>query len=81
MVGTGKAHVILSGLNGDFSAPAYRAHAGTDPRADEVVWKRALCAVCRDGTLASFSKRLTRDKAVVVAGGSEAYMAVCRKHV
>ena len=74
-------HVILSGLNGDFQRRPIGHMLELIPEADEVVWKRALCAVCRDGTLASFSKRLTRDKAVVVAGGSEAYMAVCRKHV
>ena len=74
-------HVILSGLNGDFQQRPIGHILELIPEADDVVWKRALCAVSKDGTLASFSKRLTDDTEVVMAGGREAYMAVCRKHL
>ena len=76
-----KRHVILSGLSGDFRRRSIGSMQDLIPFADEVVWKRALCAECRDGTLASFSQRMdAEDTRVVVPGGSDMYRAVCRKH-
>ena len=73
-------HVLLSGLNGDYLRRPIGHVLDLIPEADEVVWKRALCAVCRDGTLASFSQRLTQQDGVVVVGDHKSYRAVCRQH-
>jgi thymidine kinase len=77
----GGIHVLVSGLNGDYRGNAFGQILNLIPTADEVVWKTAYCAVCCDGTPASFSKRVDeQDTRTLVVGGKEKYKAVCRKH-
>jgi len=46
-------------------------------KADEIVQLRAYCSMCKDGSLASFTKRLTDETDQVVVGHKDKYMAVC----
>ena len=71
-------HVILSGLNGDYRGEPFGPILQLISFADEVVWKRAYCAKCKDGTLASFSQRIVNGDEVEQVGGKEMYVSVCR---
>jgi len=56
------------------------------PCADNVIFCRALCVLCRDGTKASFTRRkpdtnVDTNVAIVDIGGNDKYEAVCRKHL
>lgn len=73
-------NVIVSGLDGNYKKEPFRQVVDLIPFADDVTRLRALCLVCNDGTLASFSKRLTTQNGDIVVGGSNTYMSVCRKH-
>ena len=50
------------------------------PHSEKVTKLNALCQICRDGTSASFTKRITNEKDVHLVGAESTYMAVCRKH-
>jgi thymidine kinase len=74
--------VWVAGLNGDFQQRPLGHILDLIPLADNVVHLRALCLVCKDGTKASFSKRLDRDNQNAVdIGDCNKYVAVCRKHL
>lgn len=74
--------VWVAGLNGDFQQRPLGHILDLIPLADNVIYLRALCLVCKDGTKASFSKRLDRDNQNAVdIGDCNKYVAVCRKHL
>ena len=73
--------VIVAGLSGDSNQKPFENMCGLLSLADHVVYTRALCSMCRDGTPASFSRRLVKSKVRLLPGGSDIYMAVCRKHL
>lgn len=74
-------HVVVAGLVGDYKQEAFQNVVGLIPIADNVTYTRALCSVCRDGTPASFSKRLRKSQDRLEAGAAEMYSAVCRTHL
>ena len=76
----GTKHVVLAGLNGDFLRRPIGHLLELVPMADEVVWKRAFCSKCSDGTLACFSHRIQPTQQLIVPGGKDMYCALCRKH-
>jgi len=47
------------------------------PLADEVIKKQALCAICRNGKKAAFTKRLSDGEEQVIIGND--YIPVCRE--
>lgn len=73
-------HVIVSCLDGTFERKPFPSIVNLMAQADDYMKLKALCTVCKDGTPACFSKRITDDKSVKLIGGAEAYMCVCRKH-
>jgi thymidine kinase len=74
--------VWVAGLSGDFRQCAMGALLQLIPMADNVLYLRALCVLCRDKTKASFTKRLdATSTAVVEIGAADKYIAVCRKHL
>jgi thymidine kinase len=73
-------HLIVSGLDGDFQRQPYRQILDLIPLADIVERKNALCIQCRDGTLASFSKRIVSSEDRLLIGGKNTYIPVCRFH-
>ena len=84
-------HVIVAGLNGTTEQAPFGHILSLVPHADEVVWCRALCHVCNDGTPASFSiprddsppppiTETTTAPSCIRIGGSDTYQAVCRAH-
>ena len=70
-------HVIVAGLSGDYLRKPFGEILDLVPLADDVQFKRALCARCQHpDRLASFTKRVS-DETVLVSVSSE-YKAVCR---
>ena len=77
MVETHNKHVIVAGLSGDYERKAFGEILDLVPLADNVHFKRALCARCRHpGRPASFTKRLSGETDLVSVAGT--YSAVCR---
>jgi len=72
--------VVIAGLDGDYKRDPFGDMLRLIPIADEVTKIHALCKICNDGTLASFTKRLIKSDDKVLVGGNESYQAVCRKH-
>jgi len=75
-----KKHIIVCGLDGDYLRDPIGQILRLVPFADKVMRLEALCAVCRDGTAAPFSKRLHKSTAQQLIGGMNEYSPVCRKH-
>eukprot|EP01121_Diplochlamys_sp_Union-15-3_P020076 TRINITY_DN7713_c0_g1_i1.p1 TRINITY_DN7713_c0_g1~~TRINITY_DN7713_c0_g1_i1.p1 ORF type:complete len:198 (-),score=21.36 TRINITY_DN7713_c0_g1_i1:6-599(-) len=76
MANEGKT-VIVAALDGTFERKPFGQVLQLIPLAESVVKLNAVCMICL--ATASFSLRLTRDKEVVQIGGTESYIAVCRK--
>jgi thymidine kinase len=75
-----KKTVIAAGLDGDFMRQSFGDVLKLIPHAEKVTKLSALCKRCGDGTLAHFSKRITKEDKITLIGSNEIYEAVCRKH-
>ena len=84
-----KKYVCLSGLDGDFRRLPFKNIMNLIPYADNVTKCKALCMVCKDGTLAPFTKKISvRDadnsdlgeSSNIEVGGAELYKPMCRYH-
>jgi len=73
-------NIIVSGLDGTFERKPFGHLIELIPYADSVVKLNAYCSMCKDGTLAPFSFRITKEKKEILIGSAEHYTAVCRKH-
>ena len=72
--------VYVAGLNGDANQNLFGDMHKLIPHADDIVFLKALCKVCNDGTSAVFTIKNVENDKVVEVGGSEMYQAVCRSH-
>ena len=72
--------IIVGGLDGDFQRQPIGTILNLIPYADQCYKLTSLCSICKDGTNAPFSFRLTNSIDKVLVGGSETYIPVCRKH-
>lgn len=70
--------VYIAGLDGDFERKKFGEILNLIPLCDKVTKLTSLCSICKNGTLAIFSKRLTSEKEQTVIG-SDNYIPVCRK--
>lgn len=73
-------NIIVGGLNGDFQRQPFGAILDLIPYADECIKLSSLCSICKDGTKAPFTFRLLNLTDKILVGGSESYIAICRKH-
>lgn len=73
-------HVIASGLSGSAERTPMGDIALIIPHADNISFLTALCPYCADGTSAPFSKRIVASASEVDIGGSDKYVATCRRH-
>ena len=71
-------NLIVSGLDGDYKREPFGSLLDLIPYADHIEKITAFCSLCKDGTEANFSHRLSREKEQVVIGNN--YLALCRKH-
>jgi len=74
-------HIIVAGLDGTSDRTPFGDMLRLIPHAEEVERLNALCALCGDGTIATYTK-YTKDNKTgdVLIGGAESYYPVCRKH-
>ena len=70
--------VYICGLDGDFRRQRFGSLLDLIPYADKVEKLSAFCGMCRDGTLAVFSHRVSTESEQVVIG-SDNYMPLCRR--
>tara|TARA_B100000287_G_scaffold314441_1_gene297898 strand:+ start:1879 stop:2415 length:537 start_codon:yes stop_codon:yes gene_type:complete len=71
--------VYVSGLDGDYLQNPFGEILNLIPHCETVNKIHAFCMVCKDGTKASFTKRIDGSKELILIGGSEKYLPVCRK--
>jgi len=72
--------VYIAGLNGDANKELFGNLYKLISHADEIIFLKALCKTCNDGTPAIFSKKMITNNNLIEVGGAELYSAVCRKH-
>ena len=70
--------IYVCGLDGDFERKKFGNILDLIPLCDKVNKLTSLCSICRDGTPAIFSMRLTAEKEQTIVG-SDNYIPVCRK--
>lgn len=73
--------VILAGLDADSFQRKFGEILDCIPLASRVSKLSALCMCCNDGTLGPFTKRIVDNTELELIGGSDMYIAVCRKHL
>ena len=74
-------HVIVAGLNGDFRREPFGHILELEPKADSYTRLRSYCIDCSKRsvrTFALFTFRLVSEKEVVLTGGKEEYIPLCR---
>lgn len=71
--------ILIAGLNGSFNRKNIGHLHKLIPHADDIIFKKAYCASCKDITPAVFSKRLSDSTEEIEVGAADKYMAVCRK--
>lgn len=72
--------IIAAGLISDYLRQPFGDVIKLIPHAEEIIKLNALCKKCKDGTKASFTRRIISDTKTVVVGSDTYYEAVCRKH-
>ncbi len=76
-----KKHVVVSGLDGDCNRNPFGDILRLIPISDSVDKLTAYCSMCKDGTCAPFTKKLTDDNEPIIdIGGGDKYTSLCRKH-
>jgi len=73
-----KKKVYICGLDGDFERKKFGSIIDLLPHCDKVTKLTSLCSLCKDGTHAIFTMRLTEEKEQTVVGADN-YIPVCRK--
>jgi len=74
-------HVLLVGLDGDARQESFGDILSCIPFATNVTKLHAYCMLCKDGTLAPFTKRNDNSGPQIDVGGSDKYLPVCLKHL
>jgi len=70
--------IYVCGLDGDFERKKFGQILDLIPLCDKVTKLTSLCSLCKNGTKAIFSMRLTSEKEQTVVG-SDIYIPVCRQ--
>jgi thymidine kinase len=73
-----KKHVYICGLDGDFERNKFGQTLDLIPHCDKVTKLTSLCGICKNGTSALFSLRITEDKTQTLVG-TDNYIPVCRE--
>lgn len=69
--------VYIAGLDSDFKQEKFGYMLDLIPICDNIVKLTSLCSICRNGTKAIFSMRITDETAQTLIGNSN-YIPVCR---
>ena len=71
--------VHICGLDGDYLRRPFGEILNLIPICDTYTKLHALCMSCKNGTYASFTKKLTETDNLIEIGSTEMYIPVCRK--
>lgn len=71
--------IFVSGLDGDYKRQKFGHILDLIPLCNSIVKFPALCSLCKDGTEANFTHRLSTETEQVVIGSSN-YIPLCRTH-
>ena len=71
--------ILVSGLDGDYLRRPFGQILELIPFANKVKKLKAFCSICKDGTHAHFTKRISDDVEQKVIN-NDIYISVCRKH-
>ena len=71
-------HIYVCGLDGDYKMNKFGQMLDLIPYCNEVEKLTAICSICKNGTKAYFTKRISSEKGQKVIG-SDNYLPVCRK--
>ena len=72
-----KKHIYVCGLDGDYQMKKFGQILDIIPLCNEVEKLSAICSICKNGTKAYFTKRITDEKGQKVIG-TDNYLPVCR---
>ena len=72
--------LYVCGLDGDYKQERFGEILDLIPLCDTINKLHAFCAVCKNGTAANFTKRLTSENSQKLIG-TEQYIPVCRRHL
>ena len=75
-----KLQVVVSGLDGDASRRPFGQMLDLIPIAESVLRLSSYCSVCRNGTAAHFTKKISGSSETVEIGAADKYVPVCRRH-
>jgi thymidine kinase len=70
-------HIFVCGLDGDFEMKRFGHILDIIPLCNEIEKLTAICAMCKNGTKAYFTKRISSEKDQKLIGSSN-YLPVCR---
>ena len=73
-------NIIVAGLDGDFQQKPIGQILNLIPLSNKCLKLNSFCNICKDGTEAPFTYRHIKSNDIVLIGGSESYIPVCRKH-
>jgi len=71
-------HIYVCGLDGDYKMNKFGQILDLIPLCNEVEKLTAICSICKNGTKAYFTKRISSEKGQKVIGSCN-YLPVCRK--
>lgn len=71
--------VHICGLDGDYLRRPFGEILNLIPLCDTYVKLQALCMSCKNGTRASFTKKITNSDNLIEIGSTDIYIPVCRK--
>ena len=75
-------NILIVGLDGDARQNPFGEILDCIPWSSKLTKLNAFCSVCKDGTLAPFTRRINlQDKEQIVVGGADVYSAVCILHL
>lgn len=72
-------NIIIAGLDGDSNREKFGEILDLIPICNKVTKLSAMCAMCKDGTLGIFSKKIIDNNDKICIGASKEYLSVCRK--
>ena len=76
-----KRDILVVGLDGDARQESFGEVLKCIPFATNVTKLHAYCMLCKDGTVAPFTRRNDDSGPQVDVGGSDKYLPVCIKHL
>jgi len=71
--------IHVCGLDGDYLKRPFGEILNLIPHCETFKKLRAICMTCKNGTLASFTKKLTYTTELIHIASSDVYLPVCRK--